>query len=111
MIVPDLPQTGDLRSLPSDFDATELVQALSSSAVVLATCADGSKRDLLKGREVLERIVKAGQNEKHSIINLTVANTTQVEMLVAALELIADEKMGSIQIETFGRMIASVSNR
>ena len=103
----------DLKNLSMDtFTAIELVSLLSDCDVVLAEWPEGiGDRDILKGRELLQGVISTGENVQARYALLQVANTTQFEMVLAALHLIDKGKMSDTAINTLTKMLVSVSRR
>ena len=67
--------------------------------------------NVLKGKEIMERCGSGNRAESVEFFNVTVANTTQAEMVGAALQSIARSEMGMAETETFGNMLRSVAGR
>ena len=103
----------DLKNLSVEtFNANELVSLLSDCDVVLAEWPESvGDRDILKGRGLLRGVVSKGEAAQIRVTLLQVANTSQVEMVLAALRLTKKDEMSDMAVNTFGKMLASVSGR
>ncbi len=105
---------GDLRNLPADYDAVELVSVLTGADIVIARWPKSSGRGhhMFKGAELSGRVLATGKSEKNVVVAaFSIANTMQAEMIERALLLIDRDKMDAAAIETFGRTLAAVSHR
>jgi hypothetical protein len=60
---------GDLRNLPQDYDAVELVSVLTAADIVIARLPDsvGGSHYMLKGAELSERVLLTGKSEKNVV--------------------------------------------
>jgi hypothetical protein len=75
----------NLRNLhPERFDAKGLVSDLYRAHVVRVIWPSGDAQ-VIKGRELLQRVVDAGKSETFRVLQIEIANTTQAELLAAAL--------------------------
>jgi hypothetical protein len=105
---------GDLRSLPADYDAAELVSVLTEADIVIARWPEslGGGHRMFKGVELSARVLAAGKSEKNVVVAaFTIANTMQAEMIERALLLIDRGKMDAVAVETLGSGLGSVSHR
>jgi hypothetical protein len=105
---------GDLRNLPADYDAVELVSVLTEADIVIARWPEslGRGHHMFKGAELSARVLATGKSEKNVVVAaFTIANTMQAEMIERVLLLIDRGKMDAAAVETLGRRLASVSHR
>ena len=103
----------DLRNLSADYDANDLVNALAKADVVVAHRPEerGGGSNIIKGRELLERVISTQVPAELKTLPLMVANTMQAAMIAGALKVIDENGMQALSVETFGRMLVSVSDR
>ena len=103
----------DLRNLSADYNASDLVDALAKADVVIAHRPKerGGGSNIIKGRELLERIISTEILPQAPILRLMVANTQQAAMIAGALNVIDKAGVDAVAIEIFGRMLVSVSDR
>jgi hypothetical protein len=83
-------RVNNLRNLPSNYDCKSLVAELEDADVVRVQWPNGGG-ELIKGEERLRRIVEIGKPEQLAVLLLGIANTTQAELLAAALQVMASE--------------------
>jgi hypothetical protein len=67
-------------------------------------------RKILKGERIMRRIAAGPQPCNIRCVHLRLANNGQMKMVVAALGIIKQGKMGSSQAETLQRTPASVAD-
>jgi len=104
---------GDLRNLPADYDAVELVSVLTAADIVIVRLPEsfGGGHHMLKGAELSERVLATRKSAKNVVAAaFAIANTMQANMIERALLQIDRGKMDTAAIEAFGPALASVSH-
>jgi hypothetical protein len=81
----------DLTQGVSYRDILRLAEDLDEADVVRAEFATGGG-ELLKGREIVERIARTGKAESVPMLTIIVVNTTQAEILSAMLRINSMDK-------------------
>lgn len=95
----------NLRNLHSErFDAKGLVSDLYQAHVVRVIWPSGCA-EVIKGRELLQRVVNTGKSEAFRVLQIEIANTTQAELLAAAL----GSSPERIDFDRFGQMVVIAS--
>jgi hypothetical protein len=111
MADPNLPgiRRVNLRNLePARFDAAELIIALDEAQVIRVVWPNAGG-EVIKGRELLQRIVNAGQGQALKFLEFEIANTTQAELLAAALMNLARGGRQAIDRDVLQNMLVAAS--
>jgi hypothetical protein len=88
----------------------EKILELETAHIVIAVYQKGG-HDILKGEDILKDIAASGKSERLLTMHVPVVNTTQAEIIAAALNVIEEGKMTEQVAENAAAMFHAAKDR
>jgi hypothetical protein len=103
---PGLPTALDLRRVWQPGEIADLIETIAAAEVVWADHGDDQGGSWVKGQELVQAIAAGADPQEVRMLCLTVVNTTQIELLLAALAIHEREELHGAALDEAARMLS-----